>query len=404
MDYSQYIRLKQEANNSYLARRKTLDASMITLKNQQRSAFAGAADLNTPLYYRGSPVVDPINDLSSNQFFTNGFRSSQNLSNDSLTNRRAGRVLASEIEYSTAPPGIELLNLSTAMTILRSYNNNSFVPSVIQNQVPVIRYVFPSNLASMYFNGNSFVRLSTDVVYPNTGANNDFTIEFFIKPSTNTSPVTQTVFFIGAPSSSDTYKFIGDLVMTVPGKQFTFDVKVSNVGNLRGGSLNADQWYHIAVMRFGNIMTLYINGMALSYLSVGNIPFSGSAPAGVTSFTPYLSGTESTAAIGGRYDGTYTFANGFIGNLTNFRWTKGYAVYTQSLGVPYVTTALNPFQVQYPPLGNIFDSGPRFVAVLLLAQSAASLITNTPSPTSTVSTTNGNTISGVYTAVSWQIT
>jgi hypothetical protein len=391
MDYSQYIRLKQEANNSYLARRKTVDASMITLKNQQRSAFAGAADLNTPLYYRGSPVVDPINDLSSNQFFTNGFRSSQNLSNDSLTDRRAGRVLASEIDYSTAPPGIQLLNLSTSMTILSSYNNNSFTPSVFQNQIPIIRYVFPSNLASMYFDGNSFVKLSTDVIY-NSATNYDFTIEFFIKPSTNTSPTKQTVFYIGAPSGANTNKLIGTLDIVTPGL-FNFNVQVSNTGSLQAEGLSANSWYHITLMRFGNILTLYLNGRARSYLSVANSSL-------------YLSGTDSTASIGGAYEGPYLgSAYGFIGNLTNFRWTKGYAVYTQSLGVPYVTTALNPFQVQYPPLGIVFDSGYRYVAVLLLAQSPATLITNSPSPNATVSTSIGAPGSTVPTPspVSWQI-
>jgi len=407
MDSSQRTRMKQEAANTYLSRTKTVDASMVTMRNQQRSAFAGAAVLNTPVYYRGAPVVDPINDLSSNNFFTNGYRNIPELSqHQDLANRRAGAALAGDADYSRSPPGIVLLSPSTASTILSTYNNNSFVPSVIENQEPVIRYIFPTNLASLYFNGNAFVQLSTDTVY---SGGSDFTIEFFIKPSSATSPTTQTIFYIGTPASGvnqNLYKLIGNLIQTIPGKKFTFSLQVSTIGTISNGELLANEWYHISVMRFGNIIYLYINGSMLSYLQ---IPIAG-IPASGPSITTYLTATdsESTATIGGAYDTGQSLSNGFIGNLTNFRWTKGRAVYTESLGVPYVTTILNPFQVTFPPLfiysrQDAFTSLEPYVAVGLLTQSASTSLTNTKSPSSTVTVTDGRTISNTYTAITWEI-
>jgi len=406
MDSSQRTRMKQEAANTYLSRTKTVDASMVTMRNQQRSAFAGAAVLNTPVYYRGGLVVDPINDLSSNNFFTNGYRNIPDLSqHQDLANRRAGAALAGDADYSRAPPGIVLLNPSTASTILSTYNNNSFVPSVIENQEPVIRYVFPTRLASAYFNGNAFLQLSIDSVY---SGGSDFTIEFFINPSSATSPTTQTIFYIGTPSSGPNatlYKLIGNLIQTTPGKVFNFNARLSTLGSV-SCELLANKWYHIAIMRFGNILYLHQNGTMVANLP---IPASG-IPASGPSVTTYLKATnsESTASIGGAYDTGQSLSNGFIGNLTNFRWTKDRAVYTQSLGSPYVTTIILQFQVTFPPLfiysiQDAFTFLEPYVAVGLLTQSPSTLLTNTKSPSATVTVTDGNTISNTYTAVRWEI-
>lgn len=406
MDYSQYIRLKQEAANVYVSRAKTVDASMVTMRKQQISAFAGAANLHTPTYYRGGLVVDPINDLSSNQYFTNGYRGNQIFSNNNdLTLRRAGAVLSTDVDYSTAPPGIQLLNPSTASTILTSYNNNAFKASVFQNQEEVIRYVYPINLPSMYFNGNAFVQLSTDPVY--TG-NSDFTIEFFIRPPSGPCPDTQTIFYTGAPASVDTYKLKGNLIKTRVGtttplvlQAYTISVQVSTRGTYTFGELLENKWHHVALMRFGTRVYFFLNGTNMGSLEVGtNIPSSAGS-------TTYLSGDESTTSVGGAYDTGYVFANGFIGNLTNFRWTKGMAVYTRSLGVPYVTSVLLVFKVQFPLYVHVsqdpFTTLDPYVAVTLLAETAATVITPTHTPTATVSTTDGNTISNSYTTVSWQI-
>ena len=133
MDYSQYIRLKQEAANVYLARNKTVDSSLLTFKNQQQAAYAGTARFNTPLYYKKNPTVNPIlYDVSScpiNHSFTNGYTNVTELSqHDSITLERGGAAICGDADYSKAPPGIILKSMSTCSTILSSYNNNTSKP------------------------------------------------------------------------------------------------------------------------------------------------------------------------------------------------------------------------------------------------------------------------------------
>ena len=57
MDYSQYLRLKQEAANMYLARNKPIDASFLTMQKQQRAAYSGSSVVNATTYFNGQPAV-----------------------------------------------------------------------------------------------------------------------------------------------------------------------------------------------------------------------------------------------------------------------------------------------------------------------------------------------------------
>jgi hypothetical protein len=412
MDYSQYIRLKQEAANVYLARNKPIDSSFLTMQKQQKAAYAGSSRFNMTTYYKGNLTLNPIlYDISScpiDHAFTQGYTNSLKLSQqETMTSEKAGAVLCGGADYSTAPPGIFLLNEAACSTIRSSYNNNSLKPSIFEPQLQDIRYVFPTNLASMYFGGASFAQLSIDTVY---SGNSDFTIEFFVRPTSRTdvSPV-QTIFFIGKQSIADTYKFIGSLVSTLPGKMYKMVVQISTVGTFTCGEIAPDKWHHVAVMRFGNTMYFYINGQLTNYANVPqNIPASG-----VPGNTTYLSGGESALTVGGKFDGTIrtgstvALTDAFVGYLTNFRWTKGMAVYTEPIGVPAVTTLIRKFNTPITPLfihttSDAYTSLRPYVSVGLLAGSSSTVISNTRTPTSSVSVTDGNVInSSLYTSVTW---
>jgi hypothetical protein len=160
-------------------------------------------------------------------------------------------------------------------------------------------------------------------------------------------------------------------------------------------------------------MYFYINGQLVNYMNLPqNIPASG-APG----FTTYLSGNESVMTIGGKYNRYITqayqnaFVDSFIGHMTNFRWTKGMAVYTEPIGVPPVTTLVKKFERPTIPLFIYSRSDAlthlyRYVSVGLLAESASTLLLNTRSPTATVSITDANTIVGaaqLYNTVKWAI-
>lgn len=413
MDYSQYIRLKQEAANMYLARNKPVDASFLTMQKQQRAAYSGSSRFNTAPYFNGNPRLNPIMyDISScpmDHAFTQGYTNSLKLSQqETIASEKAGAILCGGPDYSTAPSGMFLLNMSTCNTILSSYNNNALKQSVFEPQIDDIIYEFPTDIPSIYFDGSSFAQTSIDNVY---SGNSDFTIEFFVRPSAvNQSYPTQTLFFLGAPAATnlaDTYKFVGSLIANSDNKTYKLSVQVSTVGTIVVGELYEEKWHHVAVMRFGNIIYFYINGQRVNYINIPqNIPASGSP-----GYTTYLSGNESTMTIGGKYDGfirtgeTVALTNPFIGHISNFRWTKGMAMYTEPIGVPPVTTLINKFKVPSIPLfiysrSDAFTHLYRYVSVGLLAESADTPLLNTRSPTATVSITDGNTInSGLYNRV-----
>lgn len=128
MDYSQYIRLKQEAANQYVSRTKTVDASFLTLQRQQKAAYSGYNDIQAIPYFRGANVLNPIlYDISScpiNHAYTQGYTATNRLSQQQdLATRAAGGVLCNSVDYSTASPGIQRLNQIEMCTILTQHDN-----------------------------------------------------------------------------------------------------------------------------------------------------------------------------------------------------------------------------------------------------------------------------------------
>lgn len=426
-----------EAANQFVARTKTVDSSLLTMKNMQRAAYAGAARFHTAAYYKGAPIVNPIPyDISScpiDHSYTDGYASvARQAQHESHANEYGGAAVCGDADYSTAPQFIFLKNQTTCNTILTSYNNNVSFPSgpngppasagltssywaqvvasssgnndKISNALLYpSRYVFPTNLAAMYFQSNAFIQLSQDTVYTwpltsliNTTGQDDFTIDFFIKP-TGAGGSTQTILYIGAPANATTYKLIANLISTGTSSglntKYAFQLQVSTSGTKQYGELLVDKWYHVAIFRYGSRVYFYLNGVRLIEIPVG-----AGIPNSTTPFTTnYLSGTESVATIGGKYDAGFSgLADAFNGYLTNFRWAKGVGLYL--LRLDSTITAPDVFNVPAIPLNINADP---YVAVGLLAQSAATLLTNTRSPTATVSIQDGNAINATYTAVGW---
>ena len=484
MDYSQYIRLKQEALNSYVARNKTVDSSLLTMVNMQRATYAGDAGLNTPSYYKSNPIVNPIYpDISANPLthsYTQGHGSLRLSQQEGIANKMAGAAVVGDSiygdpKYGSVSAGIQIKSLAEMSTILTSYNNNTFVPSVEDKQVEFIRYKFYKSLPSMVFNGNSFLKFSLDTVYNSSGST-DFTMEFFIQPSSdrtgsvtksfsatwlndastltktagttpavgdillatgipngttvtnvngatitiskNTTTATssatlvnvlsnsQTVFYLGESAIVDTYKLVGSLVSTYPNTAYKFRLKVSTFSAVDFGEFLAGKWYHVVIMRYGTKIYFFQNGVNLGNITVGtNIPDANN-PNGVNTVT-YLSGASSLGFLGGAYtDSSGTFLNGFTGYITNFRFTKGYVQYLDRRDftekMPDVfAVPLIPLFITNPTY--ILDYLNPYVSVGLLAESASTVITNTKSPSATVSIQDGNAISSSYDLVTWAI-
>jgi hypothetical protein len=130
MDYSKYIRMKNEAANVYVARNKTVDSSFLTLKRQNKAAYSGYTDIQAVPYYNGAPVVYPIlYDISScpaDHQYTQGFTTVNKQGTQELKAfRMAGCAVCNDVDYSTASPGIQLKNCNEVSTILNEYNLTS---------------------------------------------------------------------------------------------------------------------------------------------------------------------------------------------------------------------------------------------------------------------------------------
>lgn len=134
MDYSQYIRLKNEAANVYVNRTKTVDSSFLSLQHKQRAAYSGYNNSKTIPYYNGAPVLnntllDGTQPCPAKHRYIQGFTASNRLSQqEDLAFRKAGAAVCGDVNYATASPGIQLLNYNEASTIRTTYNNNTPKP------------------------------------------------------------------------------------------------------------------------------------------------------------------------------------------------------------------------------------------------------------------------------------
>lgn len=134
MDYSQYVRLKQEAANVYLARNKPIDSSFLTMQKQQRASYSGSSLTHATTYFNGQPVVNQIaydkGSCPKDHEFTQGYISTNPLAQqEAHASRAAGAVLCGNPDYSVLSPGVMLKNPVEVSTILTSFNNNVSAPS-----------------------------------------------------------------------------------------------------------------------------------------------------------------------------------------------------------------------------------------------------------------------------------
>ena len=131
MDYSQYLRIKNEAANVYVARSKTVDSSFLTHQKRQRAAYSGYNTIQSIPYYNGAPVVNnsvfDTSNLASpkDHQFTQGFTATNRLSQqEDQAFRKGGAAVCGDPSYSILSPGIQLQNSDAVNTILTSFSNS----------------------------------------------------------------------------------------------------------------------------------------------------------------------------------------------------------------------------------------------------------------------------------------
>ena len=133
MDYSEYLRRKQETSTAYIARNKPVDSSFLTMQKQQKAAYSGSAIKNTPTYFNGDPTLYPIlydpGSCPKNHMYTQGYTESNSIAqHGTQTDRKAGAVLCCAPDYATAPAGMMLKSDTEISTIQASYVKTGSAP------------------------------------------------------------------------------------------------------------------------------------------------------------------------------------------------------------------------------------------------------------------------------------
>lgn len=124
-----------EAANVYVSRMKTVDSSFLSLQNQQKAAAAGSIP---------SRIVD-ISSCPQDHRYVQGFAATNKLAQqESRASEIAGSVLCCQVDYSTAPPGIQLKNCEEVSTILTNYTTFALVPGQCTPHGGGINRFFPN--------------------------------------------------------------------------------------------------------------------------------------------------------------------------------------------------------------------------------------------------------------------
>ncbi len=220
----------------------------------------------------------------------------------------------------TAPP--------TAITntqLLLNYTNGGIIDATGKNVLETVGNAQISTTqskfggSSIYLDGTgSYLQIPDSEFFNLIG---DFTIEFWMNP-TSAAPATTGRIYSHQQASVGAF-FIA--------QQSSTGFLRNTITNSAGTTLlqqdttvapSAGVWTHVAYVRFGNVFTFYINGVA-------NI----STTAAIT-----ISNMTNAVAIGANISSTPTsFYNGYIDDL---RITKGYARYTASFTAPTAAFAL----------------------------------------------------------------
>ena len=268
----------------------------------------------------------------------------------------------------TAISGTSLLTCQNAAFTDNSTNN--FV--ITQNGNPTVTGNSPFNTVgywSNYFDGNGDYLQITSAAALQFGTG-DFTVEFWLNLiardtsgaaifNNYNSFTTGALGFFAGHASANTGKYQVAVNGTFPAIQSSANVTYG-------------QWDHFAIVRNGNTLTLYINGVADGTFSVSGIT---------------LNGVGSYWWLGSAQDAPSNYeTNGY---LSNFRVVKGTAVYTANFTPPTTPlTAITNTSLLTCQNGRFIDNSTN--AFTITANGNTSIQSFDPFYTSTIASNGGS--------------
>lgn len=166
---------------------------------------------------------------------------------------------------------------------------------------------------STYFSGTDVLAAQKSSQFSFTG---DFTVECWVYP-TNLS-AERTIFTLSSVGSSgwnydDSNVAINGLALS----QSRLSIGSTNL-SFTSAILKTNKWQHVAVVRSGSTVTVYVDGSNVYS----------------TTFASTIGSSNTTPALGtlDKYQGSYRLP--FVGSISNFRMVNGTAVYTSSFTAP----------------------------------------------------------------------
>lgn len=215
----------------------------------------------------------------------------------------------------TAITNTSLLLLTDNYSIVNSTSTN--LPVTINGNTTISTAQYPTGMSSsIYFDGTGDY-LAFPTFSPFTLGAGAFTFEFFV----NSPTVASNTCIIDTRSAAGA---AGYFVSITASQQITFNYLSSYTSTT---TLTANTWTHVAIVRIGSTVQMYINGVAES-----------------GTFTSSATITAQAANIGQKSNTSSSLVN-FSGYLSNIRVVQGAALYSSNFtppSLPMSTTVTVP--------------------------------------------------------------
>ena len=216
---------------------------------------------------------------------------------------------------------------NTTFTDLSSYNHSITVNGDTHHETT--NTLFGNTAIHFDANGDSLVLESTGSTF-DFGTSGDFTLEAWIRPDIIT----------GSHAIIDIRGNHGDYIELWTSGAY-LNIAGTNVAIGNSGSISANTWYHVAVVRSSGTVTLYQDGKALGEdTTTGQI--------GGTDYSVAIGQYRTTAGAGGEY---------WDGLIDKIRIVKGVALWTSDFDPPGQMRAQGGGRGGYVPLGQLSAPG-----------------------------------------------
>ena len=222
-------------------------------------------------------------------------------------------VPTDKFAVKTETVGDPLWNYTTLLLNFDNFtDSSSYINTIINNGVALDTTIYKIDTSSAKFNGtNSYLTISPNNLFKFSG---DFTLECWVNPVSN-----GTIYDGRVANTSAT-----GLIINVSNSTFTINNGSSPTPFITSSVISFNNWYHIAIVRSGTNLVLYINGIFVVSKLVN------------TNFS------DGHMIIGANCQ-TQNF---FSGNIDQFRITK-FARYTSNFVVP--NSAVQTSMPSYDP-------------------------------------------------------